>query len=1160
MLNLAYMPASNPKTSHKRQTALILIIVIFMALGGYHQGILSSFSSKKSRIKLDENTSDIRSSSNFRAHLTWNTDKYLYDDLILEENDMLVIYPGVTVYLDAGVNLIIKGMLMASHSGVNNVITFTSLHEGANWGSIVFDRSNVTPGDKAESSMDKCVIREADCAIRSNRASPIVKNTIIIDSARYDFHLENGSNMECTDTVFDRDKIFFGDAESALSVKWSLNVDITRPPDHTDSNVTVVIQDLTGRECYRGDTLSPVSLIGIKLEECQYVPDEFFKVKKLRRTSHRIVAYDNYSIVKQHRVYMDSPKSINIFFDARAGTEKMIAEVDKEDLAAVIHDLTDFGTRHTTTPEKYKAAGYLHDRFTELGRESLNASNIHGVNSNHLTVEYDNYTHFNYELDDKRIVDLYVVNVVATLPGTNRSSDAEYIISAHYDSHNITCPGADDDGSGIAAMMEAARIMSQYRFPFTIKFIAFDAEEEKYRGSGDYVGNAKQSGDNIICDIQLDMIGFNNNTNFANVVRSNELSMWLANSLSNANSKYGLGLDVRVHNNASYRRSDHFRFWDRGYDAVLISEDEDINNWNPYYHRPSDRIDIINFTQVTKTTQMVIATLADLVETSNTPPSSPGNILPDVTHSLRPLISWSPSVDLDSDDIEYNLSIGTAHGKKDILSNFTTRTLYYQIDGMNLVYGNIYYMEIFALDSTGRSSATVKKIFEVLNTAPVLSRIGERTVLQDELLWFNATAVDMDTDPIDTLVFGDDFHRFMIDPMTGEVKWRPSNNDVGEHLVNFSITDGEGGIDYELVSITVLNVNDPPVLYRDLPPITFLEDRTRENALDLDEYFADIDGTDLVYSYQGSPNIIIMIHENGIVDLAAAANWSGTGMINFTATDPENASASASLHVNVQPVNDAPVIKYLDEIIVDEGDTVKLSPNATDVDGPFLKFSYSGAMSQDTWTTGYWDSGIYTVIVTVTDGELSDHHLVNLIVNNKNRPPIALGGRNRTVTTGEAVHLDASLSFDPDYDISSSGAPAGVLTYLWDFGDGEMGQGKSVSHSYEKAGSYVVTLTVTDDEMASGNFTLIITVTRDDNFSGFPVLLAMGLIVLIVTPIIIIVVISRRRMEKEMNALMWQKASKDKRVRRKKKIKRVRLRKVALSDGEDREKPENGHM
>jgi len=200
------------------------------------------------------------------------------------------------------------------------------------------------------------------------------------------------------------------------------------------------------------------------------------------------------------------------------------------------------------------------------------------------------------------------------------------------------------------------------------------------------------------------------------------------------------------------------------------------------------------------------------------------------------------------------------------------------------------------------------------------------------------------------------------------------------------------------------------------------------------------------------------------------------------------------------------------------------------------------------------------VIVTVTDGELSDHHLVNLIVNNKNRPPIALGGRNRTVTTGEAVHLDASLSFDPDYDISSSGAPAGVLTYLWDFGDGEMGQGKSVSHSYEKAGSYVVTLTVTDDEMASGNFTLIITVTRDDNFSGFPVLLAMGLIVLIVTPIIIIVVISRRRREKEMNALMWQKASKDKRVRRKKKIKRVRLRKVALSDGEDREKPENGHM
>jgi len=1150
------MPASDTNESFIRQTALIVIFVVLIALGGYHQGFFSSFSTGDSRTKLNEAASETSLSGSNRASLIWSADKYLYEDLILNQGDVLLIEPGVTVYLAAGVNLNIKGKLVANGTP-SSVITFTALQQGTNWGSIFFDQGNAQPGTE-KSKMSNCIITDAESAIRCNFTSPIVMNTTIIDSAHYDFHLESASYVECLHTVFDRDKIFFGDAGSNLSVKWLLDVSISPPPDHTDSDVNVVIEDLKGRNCFRGVTRTPGSLEGIKLEECQYVPGESFQAKRLRSTSHRIIAYDNYSIVKQHRVYVNSSKLINISFDAHASTEKMISEVNKENLVAIVHDLTDFGTRHTITPEKYEAARYLYDRFTELGSESLKGSKFHGINSNSLTVEYDNYTHLNYELDDKRIVDLYVVNVVATLPGTDINSDQEYIISAHYDSHNLTtCPGADDDASGISAMMEAARIMSQYRFPHTIKFIAFDAEEEGYRGSGDYAWYAKLRGDNITCDIQLDMIGFNNDSEYANVIRSNGSSMWLANSLSNSNSKYGLGLNVSVHNNASYRRSDHFRFWDRGYDAVLVSENEDINNWNPYYHKSTDRIDIINFTQIQKTTQMVIAALADLVGISNTPPSSPGNIRPTVTHSLRPQLTWSPSVDLDSDDIEYQLSIGTAEGKKDIVSNFTTRKLYYQIEGIDLVYGNTYYMEIYALDATGSSSDTIRHSFEVRNTPPVLSRIGSKTVDQDDLLWLNVTAVDTDTEPTDTLVFGEDFDGFEMITTTGEVKWRPSNNDVGVHLVNFSVTDGNGGTDFEVVTITVHNVNDPPVLFQNLPPITFHEDRTRENALDLDEYFKDIDGTALTYSYQGSPNIITTIHENGIVDLAAAANWSGTDKINFTATDPENATAKGSLSVTVKPVNDPPVITYIDEIIVDEGDTITLSPNASDVDGPFLKFSYSGAMTGNTWNTGYGDAGIYTVIVTVTDGELADHHVVNLVINNVNLPPVALSGRNRTVEVGEAVHLDASLSFDPDDDLSQTGSIGGSLSYLWEFGDGGTGNSKSVSHSYEKAGIYMVTLTVTDEDMASGTFTLTVTVTELDDDSGFPVFLAVILVVLFVTPIVLVIMISRRRRETEMSAMMWQRATKERRVQKNKKIKRIIVRKTAAGGEVDGKKPEN---
>ncbi len=1154
------MPASNSKLSPILQTTSILFIVFLMLLSGYQQGFSASFPDENSTsIKLDGIASEISLSGSNRAHLTWSSDKYLYDDLIVEENDMLVIYPGVTVYLDEGVNLIIKGMLMANDFGVDDVTTFTSLHKGSKWGSIIFDRRNVTSDDKAESLMDKCIIREADCAIRCNSASPMVKNTVIIDSALHDFHLENASNVECLNTLFDRDKIYFGDAESSLSVNWLLDISIALPLGYPDSDVNVVIKDLTGRDRFRGITRAPGSINEIVLEECHYVPDELLRVKKIGLTSHGIIAYDNSSMVKQHRVYMDSRKSINISFGAHASTEKMIAEVDKENLAAVLHDLTDFGTRHTDTPEKYEAAKYLYERFTEIGRDRLNNSKINGINSNPLFVKYDNHTHLDYELDDGRIVDLYVVNVVATLPGTDENSDQEYIISAHYDSHNLSCPGADDDASGITAMMEAARIMSQYRFPHTIRFIAFDAEEEGYRGSGDYAWHAKLRKDNITCDIQMDMIGYNNDTEYANVVRSDGPSMWLASSLKNANSKYDLGLDVRIHNNASYRRSDHFRFWDRGYNAVLISENEDINNWNPYYHRESDRIDIINFTQIQKTTQMVLATVVDLVGISNTPPSNPANIKPERTHSLRPELTWAPSVDLDSDEIEYHLTVGTGEGKDDILSNFTTRSLFYQITGMDLSYGNTYFVELYAEDATGRRSDIIRKSFEVINTPPVLSRIGTKTVFEDDLLWFNVTAVDIDTEPTDKLLFGEDFDRFEINSLTGEVRWRPSNDDVGIHLVNFSVTDGIDGNDYELVNISVLNVNDPPFLYRDLPDISFLEDRTRENALDLDEYFTDVDETTLAYSYESNPNIITTIHDNGVVDLAAAENWSGTAEINFTATDSANATASGSLQVYVEPVNDPPVINYLDEIIVDEGDTITLSPNATDVDGPFLRFSYSGAMRRDTWTTGYSDSGIYTVIVTVTDGELTDHHIINLVIKNINRPPVALGGRNRTVRIGEAVHLDASQSFDPDIDSEHAGAVGVSLDYLWDFGDGRKERGRSVSHKYERAGKYLVKLTVTDEENAAGTFTLTITVMEKDD-TGFPLFLAVGLVLLVLTPIVIIVIIFRRRRYEEMSALLWQKESKSRRVRRKKKIKRVMVRKAVVKDEGGFKKPEKDQL
>ncbi len=79
-------------------------------------------------------------------------------------------------------------------------------------------------------------------------------------------------------------------------------------------------------------------------------------------------------------------------------------------------------------------------------------------------------------------------NVVGVHYGTVRPDDI-YILGAHYDSANG--PGADDNASGTAGMMEAARVLSQYEFEATLIFIGFDREEQYYIGSGAYASEHK---------------------------------------------------------------------------------------------------------------------------------------------------------------------------------------------------------------------------------------------------------------------------------------------------------------------------------------------------------------------------------------------------------------------------------------------------------------------------------------------------------------------------------------------------------------------------------------------------------------------------------------------------------------------------------------------
>jgi Zn-dependent M28 family amino/carboxypeptidase len=98
------------------------------------------------------------------------------------------------------------------------------------------------------------------------------------------------------------------------------------------------------------------------------------------------------------------------------------------------------------------------------------------------------------------------LNVVGELTGTTTPENI-YIIGGHYDHLDGDRPGGDDNASGTAGVLEAARVLSQYRFESTIRFIAFNAEEDGLGGSKDYVDNhVIPGGEGIVGMINMDMI------------------------------------------------------------------------------------------------------------------------------------------------------------------------------------------------------------------------------------------------------------------------------------------------------------------------------------------------------------------------------------------------------------------------------------------------------------------------------------------------------------------------------------------------------------------------------------------------------------------------------------------------------------------------------
>jgi hypothetical protein len=183
-------------------------------------------------------------------------------------------------------------------------------------------------------------------------------------------------------------------------------------------------------------------------------------------------------------------------------------------------------------------------------------------------------------------------NVVATKPGV-LWPDAQYVIGAHYDS--VDNPGADDDGSGVAGLLELGRVFSQYDVGYTLEFIAFDLEERGLVGSEAYVWDHLTN--DVRAMIQLDMIAWDGGAHEVYIDPAGPAACdMLADLLGAAVDEYGGDLTYVI-DPAVTASSDHESFGDVGYRACVFIE----SSWyaNPCYHEQCDSVDEPNYISYT---------------------------------------------------------------------------------------------------------------------------------------------------------------------------------------------------------------------------------------------------------------------------------------------------------------------------------------------------------------------------------------------------------------------------------------------------------------------------------------------------------------------------------------------------------------------------------
>lgn len=350
--------------------------------------------------------------------------------------------------------------------------------------------------------------------------------------------------------------------------------------------------------------------------------------------------------------------------------EQMLKEVSADSLQAYIKTMVGFGTRNTlsTQREAHRGIGaakrWVLSKFNQFAKQS----------NGRLTAIIDSTT---YQPDGKRVdTVINLGNVVATLKGADPKDNRIFLISGHLDNmrSNVMdrtgdAPGANDDGSGSAAVIECARIMSKHSFPATVIFITVSGEEQGLLGANYMATKSKKMGLNIEADLNNDIMGSNNSSE-TNIINNTQIRVFseglpfyeleknainirqlglendgksrqLARYVKEVGERYVENLQIVMiyRNDRFLRGGDHTPYVENGYAAVRITE------MNENYYRQHQNVrtenginygdlpEHIDYEYLRKNTGMNLVNLSNLAKA----PAMPE----DVTIEVRNLSNYT---------------------------------------------------------------------------------------------------------------------------------------------------------------------------------------------------------------------------------------------------------------------------------------------------------------------------------------------------------------------------------------------------------------------------------------------------------------------------------------------------------------------------------------